>query len=277
MDKRVLILVNLTWMCLGLCYGTCYAAISMLTEDAAIIRQGEMAIELGFGYFKLEDIPRGELDADHASDISVYETEISKDHFRAPTIGIRVGLSRYAEFFVDWPAYIIQKDPVQGTEQDFGDVRIYTKLRLVAEGKRFPVTSFQVGTKLPNTSDESGLGTDETDFFVSLLLSKWVGQWTIHVNGGMAILGNPDFKSRQKDTLIYSAGVVYHTLQTNIFLEVNKGLGIIPFKTPTTVRGGIMYKIVSWTFDLGFSSTIDGLGEDYGVIGGLTYSFRLFD
>jgi hypothetical protein len=154
---------------------------------------------------------------------------------------------------------------------------LYTKLRVIGEGKRFPVTSFYVGTKLPNTSNESGLGTDETDFFASILLSKWIGDCTLHFNGGVAILGDPDQASRQEDVFTYSAAFVYHTLRTNFFVEVNKGLGIVPFETPTVVRGGIVYKTMSLSLDVGVSAAVDGIGEDYGVIGGLTYEFRLFD
>ncbi|OGL42905.1 MAG: hypothetical protein A2161_07460 [Candidatus Schekmanbacteria bacterium RBG_13_48_7] len=277
MKMQKYLVVGIVFCFIYLYPSSCLAILTMLTEEAATLQQGNMEIEFGGSYFQLKDIPRGKIETNSSVGSTVFSEKIKKDHIRAPLVGIRYGISRYAEFYINWPAYIHQKDEIAGTQSDVGDVQVFTKLRLLREGKTTPAASFQIGTKLPNTSNESGLGTNETDFFSSVLFSKWVGKFTFHFNGGIAILSNPEMESRQKDRFIYGVGVVYHTLRTNIFAEVNRGLGIAPFETPVVARAGLIYKIVSWSFDLGFSSKIKGIGEDWGIIAGATYTFRIFE
>ena len=49
---------------------------------------------------------------------------------------------------------------------DIDDIVIGTKIRLVPEGAGRPAFGVRFATKLPNASNESGLGTDSMDFYV---------------------------------------------------------------------------------------------------------------
>jgi hypothetical protein len=60
-------------------------------------------------------------------------------------------------------------------------------------------------TKLPNASNESGLGLDTTDFHASLLIAKTVESVRIVTNLGVSILGDPTRGDRQNDVLTYGA------------------------------------------------------------------------
>ena len=62
-------------------------------------------------------------------------------------------------------------------------------------------------TKLPNASNESGLGLDTTDFFASLLLGKTVQSIRIVGNVGLGILADPVDGNRQNDVLTYGVSV----------------------------------------------------------------------
>ena len=77
-------------------------------------------------------------------------------------------------------------------------------------------------TKLPNASNESGLGLDTTDFYASLLVGKTVRSVRIVGNGGVGILGDPTRGDRQNDVVTY--GVSFARALTNaaeIVGEVN--------------------------------------------------------
>ena len=71
------------------------------------------------------------------------------------------------------------------------DTVIGTKVRLFPEGAKRPVFGFRFATKLPNASNESGLGLDTTDFFASLLGAKTMRALRVVGNIGLAILGDP--------------------------------------------------------------------------------------
>lgn len=55
-------------------------------------------------------------------------------------------------------------------------------------------------TKLPNTRDETFLGTDETDFTIVLIESWKISQRAaLHINFGLAIVGAPELMQSQND------------------------------------------------------------------------------
>ena len=54
-----------------------------------------------------------------------------------------------------------------------------------------PAFGLRFATKLPNASNESGLGLDTTDFYVSLLGAKTVQSIRVVGNLGVGILADP--------------------------------------------------------------------------------------
>ena len=73
-----------------------------------------------------------------------------------------------------------------------GDWAFGTKVWLHQEGKKAPSVGFLYEVKLPNASNEGAGGTDETDFFGFVVLSKQLGEKnSVHGNLGLGILGNP--------------------------------------------------------------------------------------
>ena len=84
-------------------------------------------------------------------------------------------------------------DSVNGGEDD--DIVIGTKIRLAGETAHRPAFGFRFATKLPNASNESGLGLDTTDFFASTLVAKTIR--SVRVVGNLARLLRQD-SLRQK-------------------------------------------------------------------------------
>lgn len=113
---------------------------------------------------------------------------------------------------------------------DFGDTTLATKLRLLREKERSPGLGFRFAVELPNASNESGLGKDETNAFVQLLVEKKIRQVRLLGNAGLAILGDPVSAASQDDLLTYGLALTY---------ELPSGLALVADFYGRTGRGGI--------------------------------------
>ena len=155
--------------------------------------------------------------------------------WRAPVIGVSVGISPIAELQFDGSLFdtlLISKrnaaplshllTVVGDTTHDTSDLVIGTKVRILAEGVGHPAVGLRFATKLPNASNESGLGTDTMDFYASLLVGKTVQSFRIVANGGIGILPDPVIGYRQNDVVTYALSLARAvTNQSELVGEVN--------------------------------------------------------
>src|SRR5262245_28445534 len=175
----------------------------LVTEDPEPIGAGRILIEGGFDYAFDQHYPASGLDG---------------NLLRLPTLGISFGISSIAELQIDGGLYnhLWVKDrhraPLSNlltytgdSTSDVEDLVVATKIRLVAEGPGHPSFALRFATRLPNASNESGLGLDTTDFFVSLLGAKTVQSVRLVGNAGLGILADPTSGNRQDDVLTYAA------------------------------------------------------------------------
>ena len=173
----------------------------LVTEDPETIGAGRVLVEGGF---------------DAAHDIHYPASGLEGNLIRLPTIGVSVGLSSIAELQIDGGFYSRlnitsrQTAPlsslldVSGTStHDVEDTVVATKIRIVPEAAHQPALGIRFATKLPNASNESGLGLDTTDFFASLLGAKTVQSIRVVANVGVGILADPTSGNRQNDVLTY--------------------------------------------------------------------------
>ena len=99
---------------------------------------------------------------------------------RLPLIGVSIGISSIAEIQIDGGLYnrltITERnvaplsDMVTATGDSTSSVEDMVDRHegpFLSEGVRRPAFGFRFATKLPNASNESGLGLDTTDFFAS--------------------------------------------------------------------------------------------------------------
>jgi hypothetical protein len=193
----------------------------LLTEDPETVGGGRLLIEAGV------DVER---------DVFYPASGLRGDRLVAPTIGFSIGLSSIAELQIDGAFYqrlnITERRsaPLSGVldfagdqTTDVDDFVVATKLRLVTEGDRRPAIGLRLATKLPNSSNESGLGTDMTDFFASMLFAKTVESVRIVGNGGVAIVGDPTADvPEQTDLFAFGLSVARAmTNSTELVGEVN--------------------------------------------------------
>jgi hypothetical protein len=242
---------------------------------------GRVLVEGGFDYGRAVEFP-----------VSGLEGHL----LRAPLFGISIGVSSIAELQVDGGMYnrlavtnrrtaplasmVTGSGP---TTSSVEDVVVATKLRVVSETAGRPSVGLRFATKLPNASNESGLGLDTTDFYATILVAKTVRSVRAVANVGLGILGDPTRGDRQNDVLTYGVSFARAlTPRAEIVGEVNGRLdtraGDPPPGTDTrgVARAGARYTVGSWRADgvllFGLSTNTPSIG----VGAGFTYVFRAF-
>ena len=173
----------------------------LVTEDPLTVGGGQILLETG---------------VDWARDITFPASGLRGDLVSGTTIGISVGVGPIAEIQIDGSFYrqltIRQRHPAPlsgvlsftgDTTSSVDDFVIATKLRLLNEAPGRPAIGLRFATRLPNASNESGLGQDTTDFFASFLVGKTVRSLRVVGNVGVAIVGDPTVAARQEDLLTF--------------------------------------------------------------------------
>jgi len=211
----------------------------LVTQDPETIGAGRILIQGG---------------VDFAHDQVYPLSGLKGDLWRIPTIGFIFGISSIAELQIEGGLYdylsISERHPaplaslmtVTGdSTHDFEDIFIGTKIRLIAESESSPSVGFRFSTRLPNASNESGLGTDSFDFYASLLVGKTIQSVRIVGNVGVGILADPTSGNRQNDDLTYGASLARAITQQVEFVgEVNGRLSTRSDAFPGTESSGLI-------------------------------------
>ncbi len=129
---------------------------------------------------------------------------------RSGRIGVEIAgtlVRRFNDVAV-FAAPALGADPPNGTtRQDAGDIRASTMIRL--NGERPLQLALRFGTRLPTTSDETGLDRDRTDFFATVGGHYRRGALSIGAESGVAINGTRVAGLDQLDVWMYSLGIEY--------------------------------------------------------------------
>lgn len=252
----------------------------LVTEDPEVVGPGQVLLELGFDQLWEQRYP-----------VSGLQGTL----LRAPTFGVSVGLG-IAEVQIDGALYqrLQIKDrfdaplaallDVTGDEtSSIDDFTIATKIRFMSEGVGRPAVGVRLATKLPNASNERGLGRDTTDFHASLLFAKTIQSMRVVGNAGLGILGDATDGSRQNDVMTYGISLARALTQgAEVVGEIN---GRVHFSdsVPAPGTGSSSIARAGLRFTKG-PVRIDGgvilgiLEEDpkFGVTAGLTWVFNAF-
>jgi hypothetical protein len=254
----------------------------LLTEDPEVVGAGRVLFEAGVDVAHNQKYP-----------VSGLEGNLVK----FPTIGLSFGLSSIAELQIDGTIYqhltIGTRTPtaplaslltVTGdSTSDVDDVVIGTKIRLLSETAARPGVGIRFATKLPNASNESGLGLDTMDFYASLIGAKTIQSVRVVVNLGGAILADPTAGNRQNDLLTY--GVSFARALTQPAEVVGEFNGRVSTRTgdpfPGTDSRGILKIGARYTrgtvrFDAGLYFGLTTNDPTIGFTAGGTYVFNAF-
>ncbi|MDP3716808.1 MAG: hypothetical protein Q8T13_03475 [Acidobacteriota bacterium] len=251
------------------------------TEDPETIGSGRALIETGIDYQR---------------DILFPVSGLRGNHVTMPAFGLSLGVSSIAEIQFDWGiyqklniterssgaplAYLLQIDG--DSTNDFGDIRIGAKVRLLSETARRPAMGSWFSTRLPNAGNESGLGKDVQDFASALTIGKTIQSVRVVANIGLLMIGRPTEAVAQDDLLIYSLSVARAISQnTELVGEFVGRANFADIVTPGAedrglLRFGARYTKSAVRLDGGLNLGLTSYDPAVGFTAGLTWVFNAF-
>jgi len=253
----------------------------LVTEDPETVGGGRILVEAGM------DIERS---------IFFPGSGLTGDLLEVPTVGISIGLSSIAELQFDAGLYrrlhVTDRElapnsykltfPGDSTS-DVDDLVVATKLKVLSERGRRPSFGLRLATKLPNASNETGLGLDTLDFSAVILAGKTVGSNRFVANLGGAILGDTVRGDRQSDVLVYGLSMAHAIAEgLEVVGEVHgQAQWAWEFPRPgaasrATFRGGIRYTHGGGRIDAGLLVGTTREDPGLGLTVGYTHVFDAF-
>ena len=251
----------------------------LLTEDPETIGDGLILLEAGI---------------DHAWNETFTVSGLKGNVLRGPRLGLSFGMGSNAEIQIDGVSYsrlhVADRfdaplsnmlDLSGDTARSFDDFVVGAKVKLVSEGARMPAIALRFATRLPNASNESGLGLDTIDFFQSVLVGKTMQSVRVVGNVGLGILSDPTRGDRQNDVLTYGFSLARAFAEgAEIVGEINGRAstrsGVPPPGTESraTMTFGLRYTRGTVRFDGGLVTGFTSRDPRVGLTGGLTWVFE---
>lgn len=255
----------------------------LVTEDPEVIGAGLILLEGGLDYAREALYPASGLQG---------------TLLRAPTVGVSFGISSIAELQLDGGLYNrltiknrgVGPSPLAGQLNFMGDtthavedIVLATKIRVLTETPGRPAVGLRFATKLPNASNESGLGLDTTDFHAQVLIGKTVRSIRIVGNVGLGILGDPTRGDNQNDVLDYGLSVARAVREgIEVVGELNGrantrgGTPPVGTESRATMRVGGRITRGTVRLDAGILLGITSRDPGFGLTAGATYVFKGF-
>jgi hypothetical protein len=251
----------------------------LLTEDVDIIPPGTMRIQTGVDFLQGSKFP---------------VSGLTGDLTRVGVLGISIGFSPNVEFQIEGvaqnflsinsrtaSAIPLTLAPGANSTNDAGDFILWTKFKLRAETARGPAVGFRFGVQLPNSSQGTGIGLNQTNAFGSILVGKKFGpdgRFNTFGNLGIAILTAPTQLFTQNDVFTYgAAGIFRLNKQFSIAGEVNGRLNTRPGNGPlgtesqSEARLGMQVRASGLRFDFAGIKGLTSFTHNSGVTVGVTY------
>jgi len=256
--------------------------LPLVTEAAEPLPSGVAEAVLGYSYF--HDLrfpfftPGGALRRLNLMQLPLFE--------------FRMGAGGWVEIQAAYDVLYLNEETSTGLtnwQYGSGDLRMFTKVRLLRETVVLPAFALRFGTKLPNANSRNQLGTDATDFTADVLASKDFGLVTTHVNLGLTLLDNPgstltdQFKPGGQDDLFdYNVAVTSAPLgkpdpgaaNLRLLAEVTGLTGSRYDNDRCSARFGIQLTQGAGTFYLGVSTGLVTGSEHIGLSTGFIYTFE---
>ncbi len=242
---------SIAFLVLIMAWTSARSELPAITQEAKIQPPGTLAVDFGFGY---RSEPRDFGLPEHDARWDLAKTRLA------------AGLGDLVE--VQATGILISAvDNASATEHDFGDWTLGTKIRLFTEHGKRPATALLWEVKVPLASSDDGVGTDEADFFVHVLLSKHFGERNrLDVNLGGGFLGDPTKSSSQDDVLIFGAAWSGHLSDKNVIgVELLARDGFKENDSPALLRGIYRHIAGRWSISAAVAAGLNGDTDDFAV------------
>lgn len=254
----------------------------LITDDVDITLPGAFDIGAGVDFLQNAKFPL---------------SGIKGDLTRVGNIRIRTGFASNVELQIEgtlqnFLAINTQKDPspiplniTGNSTNDFDDITVAAKIKLVSESKVIPAIGMKFGFQLPNTDQARGIGTNQVNIFGTTIVQKRFGKRqnqeafaNVYANLGLGILTAPLARFTQNDVLLYGlAGIFRINEGINLVSEVNGRIstrsGSAPLGTESVgnVRIGTQIKASGLRFDTAAIFGLTKYSPRTGLTFGVTY------
>lgn len=253
----------------------------LATQDPETVPAGDILVEAGLDYNQGAFYPASGLVG---------------NLWKVGTFGLNFGVSSIAEIQLKGgvrnrlaitarkPAPLADMLTVPGdTTSDFEDLVIGAKIRFMTETAGRPAMAVRFTTRLPNASNESGLGLDTTDFNFGVAIGKTVQSVRVVGNLGFGILGDPVRGDVQNDVLNYGVSVaraiapgVEVVGEVNGRMNTRSGTPPVGTDSRSTMRLGARYTRGSVRVDSALLIGVTERDPTWGVTMGMTWVFKAF-
>jgi hypothetical protein len=251
----------------------------LITEDVDIIPPGTLRIEGGLDFMQGAKYP---------------VSGITGDLTRVGVIGVSIGMSPNVEFQIEGVAQNVLSinsrgpsaiglnlAPGANSTNDTGDFTLWAKFKLRNETSRGPSLGFRFGVSLPNSSQGTGIGLNQTNAYGQILFGKKFGQegrFNAFGNLGVAILTAPTELFSQNDVITYgAAGIFRINKQFSVAGEVNgrantrPGNGPLGTESQSEARLGMQIRASGLRFDFAGIKGLTDFSPNSGFTVGVTY------
>jgi hypothetical protein len=246
------------------------------TEDADPVGLGRIRIDFGLEFLQGQRFPLSGLEGDLS---------------RVGVTSVHVGVGEFAEFQISGVVRdflsvsrrteaAIPPDFAGNATSDVGDLVLASKFRLARERGARPAFGFKFGVQLPNASNESGIGSDVTNFHALFMASKHVRGAQILGNVGLAILGSAVQPNSQADLMIYGFAIMIPMHSKVSFvseIQGRAGAERLGNENQSQVRAGVQMRMAGLRWDLAGVAGIEKQDPDSGLVLGITYEFQAFN
>ncbi len=272
-------------------FAACFTALAqqrpLITDDVDITPSGAVDLSVGVDFLQNAKFPLSGLKGDltRVGDIRI------RQGF-APNVELQIEGTLQSFLAINSQ---ITPSPVPlnisgNSTNDFDDITISAKIKLLNESKALPAVGFKFGFQLPNTDQARGIGTNQINIFSKLIVQKKFGKRSgktplanIYGNVGLGILTAPLATFTQNDVLLYGlAGIFRFNNRINIVSEVNGRIstrsGNAPLGTESVgqFRVGTQIKASGLRFDTAAIFGLTRFSPRTGVTFGVTYESPSF-
>lgn len=195
MPKKLLILCGLLFIIFP---GNIFAYRPLGTEDAGVAGKGVAQTEVSWDYLKWENDDKEQV----LMLVPIY------------------GLTEDLELSVEIP-YLVHNPDVGDSEEGVGDVNLVAKYLLIQEGDRNPAFTIKGVVKLDNGDEGNGLGSGNKDYSLFAVVSKTLGDITLHGMFGYTWIGDKE-DDNLKDITLYGIAADFEVTESfHVLAEYN--------------------------------------------------------
>ena len=223
----------------------------LFTESPNTVGDGKLSVGLGVEYLKKE---------------KAIPPNAPIELLKIPAVRTYVGLGEIVDVLIDWRGRLLAEQGTGTRVADWGDISLGTKINFLKEGKSAPSLGVMYVVKLPNTSHDELLGSNQTDFFVSFLAAKQFPGIQVRANLGLGILDDPEHAHSQLDIYTMSTALILAVgREHSFFVEWAGFLGSHSDQAKFTARAGIEGTFVGAEWTAFGSCRVIGDEKDFGT------------